>query len=237
MVMAREKESEKGKISRREFVVAGGTVIAGGAVAACTLSDASASQASDEFPLSTAYLVYDSRYCAGCQSCMLACSLVHEGAACTSLSRIQIARAVLTKYPDDIQIHVCRQCPDPLCVRNCPTGACHVNTANGNVRMIDSEKCIGCRQCISSCHFTPHRTIWNQAAQKATKCDLCVDAPYFSKKGGPAGQQACVTTCPVGALKVVTELPSQLDNSGYDLRFAPEPQRGQATTSSKTGEE
>lgn len=228
--MARGKKTAEGtpaekKVSRRDFVVGSGTVLAGGALSAYAPAAgfAATKTGKNTYPLSTGYIVYDSRRCAGCQSCMLACSLVHEGETSTSLSRIQVSRAVLTRYPYDIQISVCRQCPEPLCVKNCPTGACHVSAANGNVRMIDAKKCIGCQTCLKACPFAPHRTVWNPGANKSTKCDLCANAPYFSKKGGPRGNQACVTTCPMGALKLVAELPSQTDISGYDVNLAPPP--------------
>jgi protein NrfC len=218
----------KKKFSRRAFVVGSGTVVAGGALTACssvTALTATAAQTADKnsYPPSTGYLVYDSRRCAGCQSCMLACTLVHEGAASASLSRIQVSRAILTRYPYDIQISVCRQCSEPLCVKNCPTGACHISATDGNVRMIDSKKCSGCQNCLKACPHAPHRTIWNPELSKSSKCDLCADAPYFSKKGGPAGNQACVNSCPMGALKVVAALPSQADISGYDINLAPPP--------------
>jgi protein NrfC len=230
--MAGERKSVADKtgkknFSRRDFVVGSGAAIAGGALTVCTPAEAVAKAAKTEkgaYPLSTGYLVYDSRRCSGCQSCMLACSLVHEGAASTSLSRIQVSRAILMRYPYDIQISVCRQCPEPLCVRDCPTGACHISAANGNVRMIDSKKCSGCGTCLKACPHTPHRTVWNPALNKATKCDLCVDAPYFSKKGGPSGNQACIITCPMGALKLTAELPSQADIGGYDVNLSPPPQ-------------
>ncbi len=220
------KKTKNKKFSRRDFVAGSGTVLAGGALAAAAgLAEKTAIGADkNSYPLSAGYLVYDSRRCAGCQSCMLACSLVHDGATSTSLSRIQVSRAILTRYPYDIQIAVCRQCPEPMCVKNCPTGACHVSAANGNVRMIDAQKCIGCQSCLSACPFNPHRTIWNPEINKSTKCDLCANAPYFSKKGGPSGNQACVTTCPMGALKLVAELPSQKDIGGYDVNLAPPPQ-------------
>ena len=218
---AKTKKIESKKYSRRAFVVGSGTMLAGGALTAITPAAKTAEK--NAYALSTGYLIYDSRHCAGCLSCMLACSLVHDGATSTSLSRIQISRAVLAKYPHDIQIAVCRQCPEPMCVKNCPTGACHVSAANGNVRMINAQKCIGCQTCLTACPHTPHRTIWNHVAKKSMKCDLCVDASYFDKKGGPSGAQACVATCPAGALKLVAELPSQTDISGYDANIAPPP--------------
>ena len=222
------KKADDKKYSRRDFVVGGGAAFAGGALtsyapAATAAATAAKAAKKPAYAKSTGYLVYDSRRCAGCQSCMLACSLVHDGAASTSLSRIQVSRAILTRYPYDIQISVCRQCPEPLCVENCPTGACHIDAANGNVRMITAAKCIGCGACLGACPHSPHRTVWMPSANKATKCDLCANAPYFSKKGGPAGNLACVVTCPMKALKLVAELPSQTDIGGYDINLAPPP--------------
>ncbi len=226
---AETNKAESKKYSRRDFVVGSGAVIAGGALTSYTPAAAALSPtpptpaARTDYAKSTGYLVYDSRRCAGCLSCMLACSLVHEGAASTSLSRIQVSRAILARYPYDIQVSVCRQCPEPLCVENCPTGACHIDAAFGNVRMINTSKCNGCGTCLSACPHSPHRTVWNPTTNKAAKCDLCANAPYFSKTGGPSGSQACVVTCPMKALKVVAELPSQTDISGYDVNLAPPP--------------
>ena len=156
---------------------------------------------------------------------MYACSMVHEGAASPSLSRIQIIRDApsFTKYPYDITMSVCRQCVTPLCVQNCPTGACHVDTENGNVRIIDPDECIGCKTCIRSCPQRPHRTVWNPEKEISMKCDLCLDTPYWSKKGGPDGEQACVSVCPAKALKLVHEPPPQTDVTGYDVDMAPPP--------------
>jgi protein NrfC len=227
MEKKREEQQTRKKFSRRDFVVGSGTVLVGGTLAGYTPETAQAEPAAatdkSAYPLSTAYLIYDSRRCQGCLQCMLACSLVHDGESSLSRARIQVSRAPLMKYPEDIQVHVCRQCPEPLCVKNCPSGAAHISAANGNIRMIDSEKCIGCQTCLQSCPHRPHRTVWNAAANKATKCDLCVNTPYFNKTGGPSGAQACVSTCPVRALKVVAELPSQTDNDGYDVSIAPAP--------------
>ena len=226
------------KFSRRDFVVGSGTALAGGAISAAVAVTAigeaeAAQQQKSSYPRSTKYLVYDSRGCAGCLGCMLACSLVHDGATSLSLARIQVHRAVLKKYPLDIRQNVCRQCPTPLCVDNCPTGACHVSAENGNVRMIDEAKCVGCQTCVNSCPQLPHRIIWNSAKRKATKCDLCVNTPYYNKKGGPDGAQACVEACPANSLRVVDVMPDQADlrgggeqKNGYDRNLQPERKPG-----------
>jgi protein NrfC len=222
---------KKKSVLRRDFLAGSGVAVAAGALAVCApgsvtaIAQTGAPDAKPSYEASTGYLVYDSRLCLGCQSCMFACSMTHEGIASPSLSRIQIIRdaPTFTKYPYDVVMSVCRQCVTPLCVQNCPTGACHVDAANGNVRMIDESKCIGCKTCINSCPQRPHRTVWNPVKNKSMKCDLCANAPYWSRQGGPAGQQACVETCPIKALKLVKEPPSQLDVAGYDVNLAPPP--------------
>jgi protein NrfC len=224
MTESKKPESNKQSVSRRDFLVSAGAAIAAGTLGVCA-SESTAAAASYE--PSTGYIVHDSRLCLGCQSCMFACSMVHEGVANPSLSRIQIIRDApsFTKYPYDIIMSVCRQCVTPLCVQNCPTGACHVDTANGNVRRIDEDKCIGCGRCIESCPHKPHRTIWNFVKNISMKCDLCIDAPYWGKKGGPDGHQACVDICPAKALKLVHEPPPQTDVTGYDVDLAPPPRK------------
>ena len=171
------------------------------------------------FPASQGYIVVDSKKCSGCTSCMLACSLVHEGKEDLSLARIQIVADPHARFPNDLQINQCRQCVDPLCVKVCPTGACHVDTANGNVRVIDESKCIGCKLCIQACPFVPHRTIWNHEKDVAMKCDLCLDTPFWNGTGGPGGTQACVDICPMEAIKFVSTVPSQLDTDGYNVNL------------------
>jgi Fe-S-cluster-containing dehydrogenase component len=164
------------------------------------------------YPLSEGYIVVDTTECAACYTCMMACSLAHEGVENLALSRIQIVGHMLSRFPNDIHQEVCRQCVNPLCVQACPTGACHVDTANGNVRTIDESKCIGCQLCIQACPFIPHRVVWNAEKNVAMKCDLCTDTPYWDGE-----EPACVSLCPAGAIKLVKEVPSQLDDTGYKV--------------------
>ena len=178
-----------------------------------------APQKGTSYPAAAAYLVVDTKKCDGCCSCMAACSLVTEGESNYSLSRIQVAQDTFGRFPEDLQIGQCRQCPTPLCVQNCPSGACHVDPKSGNLRMIDQAKCIGCQTCLSSCPFIPHRPIWNPVKGKASKCDLCVNASFWNEPGGPNGKQACVEVCPMRAIKLVREMPKQRGNAGYDVNL------------------
>ena len=224
MTESKETDDRQRSILRRDFLFGSGVAIAAGALAVpASVADTLTQTAAQSYAASTGYLVYDSRLCWGCQSCMFACSMSHQGEANPALSRIQIVRDApsFTKYPLDITMAVCRQCVSPLCVQNCPVGAAHIDAEHGNIRVIDQEKCIGCRMCIQSCPQRPHRTVWNPFKNKSSKCDLCVDAPYWSKKGGPNGEPACVAICPSKALKLVHEAPPQEDEVGYDVDLAP----------------
>ena len=62
------------RLTRRDFLVAGGTVAAVDALIASTPAHAAAASppvAGTTYPASKGYLVYDSKKCAGCTTCML----------------------------------------------------------------------------------------------------------------------------------------------------------------------
>ena len=216
-----EEVAAKKKFSRRHFIATGGAVVAVDALISTTGVNkaVAAPAATTTYPTSQGYLVYDSKKCAGCTTCMLSCSLTHYGEQNLSLSRIQIMQDSFGKFPDDIVMAPCRQCVTPPCVINCPVGAAFVDTENGNVRRIDMEKCIGCKTCLSMCPQQPHRTVWNHKIGKSSKCDLCLDTPYWSEEGGVNGKQACVESCPFKAIRFVKTLPNQKETEGYDVNL------------------
>ena len=132
-------------------------------------------------------------------------------------------------FPDDVAIAQCRQCVDPACVKVCPTGALAADAGNGNVRIVDKEKCIGCGLCFGACPYTPSRAFLAPDAgydgeDKSRKCDLCANAPFHWDEagGGPDGKQACVAICPVGAIAFTKEIPVQAGNDGYRVNLRDE---------------
>jgi len=104
-------------LSRRDFVKYSGMTVIGWCFLGCELDASGKEQAAWGF------LLVDMKKCQGCASCMLACSLVHEGEINLSLSRIQIQQDPFGKFPDDVTIVQCRQCVEPACLSACPTGA------------------------------------------------------------------------------------------------------------------
>ena len=93
-----EKTVAQKRLSRRDFLAASGTVVAVDALisatpakaAAAAIASPAAEAAGPSYPASKGYLVYDSKKCAGCTTCMLSCSLVHYGFQSLSFARIQI---------------------------------------------------------------------------------------------------------------------------------------------------
>jgi ferredoxin len=104
-------------------------------------------------------LLVDTKKCQGCMTCMLSCSLVHDGKENLSHSRIQVIQSSFKKYPEDIEVRF------------------------------------------------------------GESCDLCLDTPYWHEQGGVDGKQACVEACPVGAVRLSTEIPKNPDGNGVTVNF------------------
>ena len=221
-----ETDSDAGHgLSRRQFVQG-----LGGAAFAATFGGFRLG-AFTLYPVSGGYIQVDHTECAGCTSCMAACSLVHEGKVNLSLARIQIIKNDLTAFPNDISMNQCHQCDNAPCVAACTHGALTVDADHGNVRRIDPTKCVGCKACIDACPFTPANLQFHpkttggitptsgtvHANEHITqKCDLCTNTPFWSRTGGIGGSQACVAVCPAQAIKFVTDI-----TAGYDIDMYP----------------
>jgi protein NrfC len=224
------QKDQNGTITRREFMKVTGAIILVAGIGghkpfkadANTLGTGQDLVPVNGIPPADGYLLVDVEKCQGCVSCMLACSLIHEGVESLSLSRIQIMQYSFEGFPADVTISQCRQCVDPACVKICPTGALAASAEYGNVRMVDKEKCIGCGLCQGACPYTPSRAFLApdeayDGVAKSHKCDLCANTPYHwdAAGGGPDGKQACVAVCPVGAITFTKVIPEQAGDDGY----------------------
>ncbi|MHB1137172.1 MAG: 4Fe-4S dicluster domain-containing protein [Coriobacteriia bacterium] len=214
------KTTEETGVSRRQFLVGVGGVGAGALLGGFIVKGFIVPDKVFAVPAAEGYLLVDTNKCAGCASCMLACSLTHNGVGDIALSRIQVQSNVFGPYGsvDSLVQEQCRQCPHPYCAEACPTGAMHADADNGYTRTVDQAKCIGCERCIEACPFTPSRVQWDPKKRKAQKCDLCKDTPFMTEEGGVGGQQACVAVCPTDAITFTTEIPVQSDG-GYRVNL------------------
>lgn len=217
-------------LARRKFLQVVGVFTLGvssSALLACDLPQ-EPEQPDNPDTASMGYILVDSRKCQGCLTCMIACSLAHEGCVNLSMARLQVAQNPFRPWPDDIVINQCRQCLDAPCIDACPTQALVLDTEHGNIRVVDKSLCVGCGRCYKACPFEPERSAiapdpLYQGLLRARKCDLCQDAAHHFDAGGGGvdGIQICVAVCPLNAIEFTTVMPSQED-SGYEINLRDE---------------
>ena len=85
----KSKSSEKNKLSRRSFLKCTGTIVFALGGSSYLLNGPRGEKGDSDMAVSDGYLVVDVEKCQGCISCMLACSLVHEGVQNPSLSTMK----------------------------------------------------------------------------------------------------------------------------------------------------
>ena len=142
MRINQKHRKNNGTISLGKVLKLTGTMVIGGGVLPrfIWLDDAIAA-----IPASEDYLLVHTKKCHSLLSCMLACSSVHEGTENLSLARIQILQNSFGKFPDNLTMAQCRQYVEPACVEPFPEEALSVDKKNGNVRIFEVKKCIGCK--------------------------------------------------------------------------------------------
>ena len=134
-------------------------------------------------------ILIDETACRGCEACLLACSLLHEGQSNPARARMQVNKD-MARYT--FEIVFCRECDSPACQAACPSQAIQAD-ARG-VLIIDEAACLQCGLCAEAC---PYHAIFYQAANgRYVKCDRCPSLPA----------PACVSICPVGALALAVTL-------------------------------
>ncbi len=154
-------------------------------------------------------LVYDPALCTGCMRCMTTCSTYNHVATSLVGARINITRHeghALTRIDEEddliFQAMTCRQCDKPYCMYFCPVRAIKRDKKTGAM-VINYDKCIGCRMCITMCPFGA--ALYDSARNRVIKCQLC------------DGDPQCVKLCPSGALQY---LPKSMANKPTMNRIA-----------------
>ncbi len=158
-------------------------------------------------------IYYDASLCTACKGCQIACKQWNQLPAPLDNVDVPFTGSFENPASNDgdtflrITFHeenggpdgvawsfnrdACNHCTEAGCVEACPTGAAHHN-ADGAV-VIDADKCIGCKYCVSACPFSVPK--FSEREQIVRKCWLCQD------RQGAGREPACVSTCPTEALQ------------------------------------
>ncbi len=117
---------------------------------------------------------------------MTACAQVKANSNDPAHSHIRVFPAATG---GGVELALCRQCADPICVMNCPSGAL---SKDGDTGVIDwaESKCVNCLLCTAGCAYAG--IVYEAAVGHVSKCDLC------------NGDPACVKACSREALEYLT---------------------------------
>ncbi|MDA8213314.1 MAG: 4Fe-4S dicluster domain-containing protein [Clostridia bacterium] len=106
-------------------------------------------------------MVIDNRKCVGCSTCTVACKAENK------LPPGVVYRPVMEeeygKFPNVARRFLprpCMHCTHPPCTKVCPVSATW--RSKDGVVVIDYEKCIGCRYCISACPYGARTFDWGE---------------------------------------------------------------------------
>lgn len=130
-------------------------------------------------------LFIDYKKCHGCRACEVYCASREDGSPPDLATRIWTVVWDLEGWGVPV---VCQQCVDPLCLAVCPQEAIFRDEELDRV-MIDYDRCIGCRMCLSACPFGAIG--FDGLTKRVVKCDLC------------AGEPVCVELCSYGAIQYI----------------------------------
>jgi molybdopterin-containing oxidoreductase family iron-sulfur binding subunit len=86
----------------------------------------------------------------------------------------------------------CQHCDNPPCVKVCPVDATFKRT--DGIVLIDNERCIGCRFCISACPYTARSFNWFEPRD----AEKYKDVAYDIEKNVPQ-KKGTVTKCTFSA--------------------------------------
>lgn len=153
-------------------------------------------------------MVYDTKKCIRCFSCMVNCSVENRARLQRdknvnvekSSNKEMLHKNYITpvekevgKYPDAKRVtafHHCNHCVNHPCQSICPTGA--ITTRKNGAVVIKEELCVGCRSCQDACPYDV--PAYSSKDNKCYKCIMCYDRVENGLK------QACVEGCPTDAM-------------------------------------
>jgi len=171
-------------------------------------------------------MALDINKCIGCRRCAYACVMENNTDREMGIEWIKVVSVpreeleILNtdwKYkeaPEKEMVYIpmaCMHCEDPPCTMVCPVAATFKEP--DGIVVVDYDRCIGCRYCITACPYGARRFNWRKPKVLVTelnpnmhilgnvirqphvveKCTWCI------QRTRDGGVPACVEVCPVGA--------------------------------------
>ncbi|MHB1130882.1 MAG: sulfate reduction electron transfer complex DsrMKJOP subunit DsrO [Chloroflexota bacterium] len=187
------------RLSRKEFITAGGLVVVTAAVGpalSVLAGEERATQAPSKAPRPVRLgMVVDPAKCAqdpSCEDCIVACHKTHNVPAFPD-KKDEVKWLWKGSYEEAFHEHeeewvsggvkhmpmmlLCNHCDNPPCTRVCPTQATW-KRADGVV-MIDPHRCIGCRFCAAACPYGSRSFIFRDP--KPYIAEINPEFPVFNK--------------------------------------------------------
>ena len=139
------KSLAENKVSRRDFLKAGGAGVA-------VLVSAQTALGKDQSKGKRLAMVIDLQHCTGCGGCAISCKSENNVQRGNFWAKVKTSTK--GKFPNvgfEALPTLCNHCENAPCVRGCPTGAMH--KGYGNITMHSPKKCIGCKTCMAMCPY------------------------------------------------------------------------------------
>lgn len=155
-------------------------------------------------------MVIDLAKCNNARACVESCQKAHNLAPDQEFIKVQLLQNNENTSPSWFP-KPCFHCDEPPCVTVCPTGATFKR--EDSIVLVDNERCIGCKFCITSCPYSARQFNWGHRDQfdrkdlayspetsvpgtegTVIKCDFC---PDLLRQGE---LPHCAKACPMGVI-------------------------------------
>lgn len=145
-------------------------------------------------------MVIDLQKCVGCDSCTVACKV--ENRTPPGVSYNVVVEEEIGVFPNVRRVNIprpCMQCDNPPCVTVCPVNATY--KGDDGIVVIDSERCIGCRYCITACPYGARSFDFGESYEEEMQGANEVQAPEW---GMDASARGGVWDSPIGTVRKCT---------------------------------
>jgi Fe-S-cluster-containing dehydrogenase component len=125
----------------------------------------------------------------------------------------------------------CFHCDKPMCVSVCPVGATYKRP--DGVVLIDNQRCIGCKFCMTGCPYSARVFNWKDPEVKVPEGHVYDPETNIPATEGTVGKcvfcadnlrknilPRCVTACPMGVIYFGDLLEDTITNSTETVRFS-----------------